>query len=55
MDGGVGSINNAINEILAADLVKFRNNALSSSMMHSWEVQEKKMIADYQMLLNKIN
>lgn len=55
MDSGVGSINNAIDEILAADLFKFQKNAKSASIKHSWEVQEKKMIADYQMLLNKIN
>ena len=54
-DSRVGSINNAINEILAADLVKFQKNAKSASMKHSWEVQEKKMIADYEMLLDKIN
>lgn len=54
-DCGVGSINNAINEILLADLAKLQKNAMSASLKHSWEVQEEKMIADYQMLLHKIN
>lgn len=54
-DSGVVSINNAINEILAADLVKFQKNAKVASIKHAWEVQEKKMIADYQMLLQKFN
>ena len=54
-DNGVGSVNSAIDEILKADLSKLQQNALSASMKHSWEVQEKKMIADYQMLLNKNN
>ena len=47
-DNGVGSVNSAIDEILKADLSKLQQNALSASMKHSWEVQEKKMIAGYQ-------
>ena len=54
-DCRVGSINNAVDEALTADLGKLQQNALSVSVSHSWEVQEKKMIADYQMLMNKIN
>ena len=54
-DNRVGSINSAVDEVLTADLDKLQQNAVSASMKHSWEVQEKKMIADYQMLLNKIN
>ena len=53
-DIGVGSINSAIDEILLADLSKVRQKALRASKKYSWEVQEHKMIAGYQMLLNKI-
>ena len=45
-DNRVGSINSAIDQTATADLEKLQQNALSASMKHSWEVQEKKMIAD---------
>ncbi len=54
-DSRVGSINSAVDEALTADLDKLQQNAVSASIIHSWEVQEKKMIADYQMLLNRLN
>jgi glycosyltransferase involved in cell wall biosynthesis len=54
-DFGVSAINRAVDEILAADLALFQKNARIASMEHSWELQEAKMIADYQILLSKIN
>lgn len=47
-DFSIAGINQAIDELLDSDLHEMKNNAFRAARDHSWEIQEKKLIAAYE-------
>lgn len=52
-DFSAEGINQAIDNFLEQDLTRMKANAYQAACENAWEVQEQKMLAAYQQLLNK--